>query len=78
MHDQPTPADQQDSTDSAILGLLFDSPTPWATAEVARELGDEVAATDGLAHLVGAGLVHRLDGFVWATRAAVRGQRLAL
>jgi hypothetical protein len=78
MHDQRTPAEREDSTDSAILGLLLDSPTPWATGEVARELGDDVDATDGIARLVGAGLVHRLDRYVWATRAASRGQRLAL
>lgn len=64
--------------DSAILGLLLDSPTLWATDEVAREIGDDVAAADGLARLAGAGLVHRLDRFVFATQAAERAQRLAL
>ena len=78
MHDQRTPVEQDDSMDSAILGLLLDSRTPWAACEVAREVGDDVAAADGLSRLAGAGLVHRLDSFVWATRAAVRGQRLAL
>jgi hypothetical protein len=79
MHDQRTsPAEQDDSTDNAILGLLLDSPTPWATAEVAREIGDDVDATDGIARLARGGLIHRLDGFVFATRAAVRGRRLAL
>jgi hypothetical protein len=79
MHDQRIPpCEQDDSTDSAILGLLIDSQVPWATSEVALEIGGDVDATDGIARLAGAGLVHRLDGFVWATRAAVRGQRLAL
>lgn len=77
MHDQPTPAEQDDQIDSAIMVLLIDSPVPVATYEVAREVGD-VEATDGLARLVRAGLVHRLDGFVFATRAALRGRRLVL
>jgi hypothetical protein len=80
MHDQPipTPAEQDDEIDSSILGLLTDCPVPWSAEEVAREIGDAVGATDGLGRLARAGLVHRLDGFVFATRAAVRGQRLAL
>jgi hypothetical protein len=64
---------QDDATDQAIMGLLLiDHPGLWSVGEVAREMGDELRAQDGLARLAGAGLIHRLDGFVFATRAAAR------
>lgn len=76
MHDQRT--HDSDQTDDAILGLLFNCPCLWATDEVAREIGDEVGTADGLARLAGAGLVHRLDRFVFPTRAAWHAQQLSL
>jgi hypothetical protein len=73
MHDEPTPTviEQDAQEDSALLGLLMleTSHRPWAVEEVAREMGRDV--TDSLNRLYGGGLMHRLDGFVWATRAAV-------
>jgi hypothetical protein len=63
-----------DSTDSAVLGLLIDSPLPWHVSEVQRELRDDLAATDSLNRLAGHGLIHEHDGFVWPTRAAIRGE----
>jgi len=78
MHDQRTsPAEADDQIDGAILSLLVASPVPWATLEVAREIGDEIDATDGLSRLVRGGLIHRLDGFVFPTRAAVRAAALS-
>lgn len=78
MHDQRTPAQDGDLIDRAILRLLTDAPALWSVAEVTSEIGSETATTDGLARLAGAGLIHRLDQFVFATRAAFCGQRLAL
>lgn len=65
-------------TDSAILALLVqtDEQRPWSTYEVEREIGGET--TDALNRLYGAGLIHRLDGFVWATRAALHAEQLSL
>lgn len=57
-------------TDRALLAVLLDDPGPWAVEEVERELSDPVKAVDGLARLGAAGLVHRLEGFVFASRAA--------
>jgi hypothetical protein len=37
-----------------------------------------VLVEDALSELLGSGLVHRLDRFVFASRAALRGQALAL
>ena len=72
-----TPADDVTVSDRAILTLLLDddSQRPWAVAELARELGDPEETHDALARLHGAGLIHRLEGFVFATRPAVRGWR---
>ena len=62
----------------AVLTLLLDSRTPWlwSIEELARELGSELHATDAAASLHSAGLVHRCNEFVFATRAAARFSRL--
>ena len=81
MYDQPnpSPAADDETIDSGILDLLLraDESRPFSVDEVVREIGHK-SATDGLARLYGAGLVHRLDGFVWATRAAIKSDQLAL
>ncbi len=67
-------ADDEDALDWVILSMLLAQNTllPWATEEIAREIGDPVTTEDSIARLYGAGLVHRLNGFVFPTRAAVR------
>jgi hypothetical protein len=81
MHEQAieTPAEREVEDDDAVLGLLlYDDTGLWSVAEVEREVGDHVAAQDSLARLHGAGLIHRLsEGFVFPTRAALRGSALA-
>jgi hypothetical protein len=80
MHDQPTSVEQDDRIDGSILAMLLDDDAqrPWTDDEVAREVGHANATLDSLGRLVAAGLVHRLDGFVFATRAAVHVRRLSL
>jgi hypothetical protein len=58
----------------AVLDLLLCSSGPglWSFEELVREIGDEVVVQDALAHLNAAGLIHRLEKFVFATRAATR------
>jgi hypothetical protein len=75
---QMSEAERQDHTDGVILSLLLDSDSqrPWTVQEVARDLGDREDAADGLRRLVGAGLVHRLDEFVFASRAALRADQI--
>ena len=65
--------------DAAVLALLLDDDAqrPWSEAEVCREAGDDLGARDALDRLHAAGLVHRLDGFVFATRPALRADRLS-
>jgi hypothetical protein len=72
------PALDDDRIDQAVLGLLLEGPEGlWSDEEVAQEIGDALAATDALARLHGAGLVHRLAGFVFAARPARVATRLA-
>jgi hypothetical protein len=75
--EQPIPnlAVEEARVDWAVLDILIgpDVQRPWSIAEVARAYGNEREAIDGLNHLHGAGLIHKTqDGFVFATRAAVR------
>jgi hypothetical protein len=72
------PAEDERNSDAEVLSLLLgdDAQRPWAVEELEREVGDKIAVNDSLARLYGAGLVHRLEGFVFASRAAVRGAEL--
>jgi|HubBroStandDraft_6_1064221.scaffolds.fasta_scaffold888728_2 hypothetical protein len=72
-------AEQQDHTDAVILEALLDNDAqrPWSVDEVSRLLNDPIDASDGLGRLVRAGLVHRLDGFVFASRAALCADEIA-
>lgn len=79
MHPQrnPTLPEADDGLDHAVLTLLLDDAPLWSDDEVAREVGDPVATADALGRLSRAGLVHRHDGFAFATRAARQAARLA-
>jgi hypothetical protein len=81
MHAQssPTPASDEDRIDASILAFLADpdEQRPWSDEEVAREVGDRLVAGDALARLHRLGLVHRLGGFVFATRPARQAARIA-
>ncbi len=93
MHSQPNPAVEagtaEDSFDEALLGLLIDDhPGLWSIGELSRSLTSSAQAADGgdlpthdtedaIERLYAAGLIHRVGGFVFATRAARTAQRLA-
>lgn len=73
MHDQPIadPADADGTTDFTVLDLLVVAHDGlWSVDELKQLIGDPTAVDDSLARLHGLGLVHRLDGFVCATRGA--------
>ncbi|HEV3002084.1 MAG TPA: hypothetical protein VGW75_15180 [Solirubrobacteraceae bacterium] len=78
MHDERTPAGDDDRADAAILDLLLydDHRHPWADEEIARDIGDRLTVTDALSRLERTGLIHRRDGFVFPTRAAHRASKL--
>jgi hypothetical protein len=75
MHDESNPRNPE-ATEQAILGMLLRTDALWSVHEVAREVGDDTAAHDGIANLYGAGLVHRCGEFVFVTRAAARAAQI--
>jgi hypothetical protein len=63
----------EEQLDSAVLDfMLYDGSWPWSLDELGRELGHKSNAEDAVRRLTRAGLVHRLDGFVFPTRTARR------
>ena len=71
----PHNVDQEAQAEWAVLNLLIDSndQRPWSLDEITRERGNHIDAIDATDRLYAAGLIHRTtDGFVFATRAAIR------
>jgi len=64
-------------SDHTVLELLITEDRLWSFEEVVRELGERVVIEDAVARLHGAGLIHRLESFVFATRAAMRAWQLS-
>jgi hypothetical protein len=84
--DGTPPLTEEDKTGQAVLTVLLHAhPAQRSIDEVVRELTDdpdEFAARDAIhnavRNLVCAGLLHRNGQFVFATRAAVRFDELAV
>ena len=72
------PAEDDGRIDRAVLGLLLDPELqrPWSQDEIAREIGDEIEPVDSLTRLHGAALIPGLDGFVCASRAAIKAHEI--
>jgi hypothetical protein len=70
----PSTVEEDGQIDHAIMLLLLDreAQRPWSEQEIEREIGCDV--TDSLARLYAAGLIHRLQGFVWAGRPAIAAE----
>jgi hypothetical protein len=66
--------ERDDFDDGMVLAILIDSDHPglWAVDEISRVIGSPTTAGDTLMRLERDGLIHRLDRFVFPTRAAVR------
>jgi hypothetical protein len=78
--EQPCRMPRSEPTEWVLLDLLVDADAqrPWSLEEIIREIGSPIAAADALDSLHAAGLVHRtVDGFVFATRAAIRYHEIA-
>ncbi|MGH2831887.1 MAG: hypothetical protein ACRDK2_03855 [Solirubrobacteraceae bacterium] len=58
--------------------MAEEGPGLWSVDELARALGDPLKAIDGLRRLESYGLVHRLDDFVFPSRAAVRAEQIRI
>lgn len=79
---QPIPMseiEREKHTDGVILSVLLagDAQRPWSEDEVAREIEDPIAAADSLKRLARGGLIHRLDRFVFPSRAAQVAEEIA-
>lgn len=74
--ENPTLAVTEDRQDNSVLMMLLTSPGPWSLGEIARETQDPTRAEDSIRRLTETGLVHRLDEFVFPTRAARRAAEL--
>jgi hypothetical protein len=74
------PAAESDRIEATVLEVLVGSEgSLWSVAELGLEVGDELQAIDALEALHRAGLIHRTsDGFVFATRAAIRASELRI
>jgi hypothetical protein len=61
-----------------VLDLLTDPETAglWSEREIAQALGSDTHAAHALVSLHAAGLIHRLEDFVFATQPAMRFSRL--
>jgi hypothetical protein len=73
--------EQDRQAEGAILGLLlnFETGSLWSVEELVRQLSaSRLDVVDGLASLQAAGLIHRVEDFVFATRAASSFDRLEL
>lgn len=65
-------------TELAVIALVLDDATsyPWSIEELTRTIGSRPDVLDAVSNLVGAGLLHRTDQFVWPTLAARRAVAL--
>ena len=76
MHTHPNP----EALKHALLDLVTrERDGLWSTAELDRALygpNDGGSVEDVIADLYAAGLVHRIGGFVFATRAALEADRI--
>jgi hypothetical protein len=74
-------AEPERQAEGAILGLLlnFEAGSLWSVEEVVHQLSaPRLEVIDGLASLEAAGLIHRIEDYVFATRAASSFDRLQL
>jgi hypothetical protein len=78
MQQQPTltPIERQNREDSALLAVLIctNNHRPMSVDEIERAMGEDPA--DSLRRLHAGGLIHQLDRFVWASRAAVMADEI--
>lgn len=77
MHDEGIPKDAkltvaeiERQSDRVVLMILTSHPGLWSLDEIKREVHDPQDVEDSVNRLHAAGLVHKIDGFAFASRAA--------
>jgi hypothetical protein len=83
MHDESTQPGREPATvaeiekasEQAVLTVLVDDPGLWHLDEIARQVYDPQDLEDAVNRLATHGLVHRIEAFAFASRAALRAQR---
>ena len=79
MHTQPIghPSTADAQLDARILDLLVhDHIGLWSIDELQQLMDSPIAVEDSLARLHALGLIHRLESYVFASRAAAHVHRL--
>jgi hypothetical protein len=79
-HPTASPSGPDNADEIAVLDLLVhgENQRPWSAGEIELAIGNPITAADAVANLHAAGLVHRTsDGFVFATKAALRFHELS-
>lgn len=74
------PIDGEAHAEWGVLNLLIDpeEQRPWSVEEIVRDRGDRLEALDAIDRLHATGLIHRTgDGFIFATRPAIRFSQIA-
>lgn len=76
--DDLSPGTLKAMAQEAVLSRLLEREGPgiWSEQELARAIGTPMDVEDAIVRLHGEGLIHRLDGFVFATRAAIHYEKI--
>jgi hypothetical protein len=77
MHSQVIGDPAHADRDATILDLLLiEHDGLWSVDELKQLVGDAVGVEDAIARLSALGLIHRLEDFVFASRAAAHVHKL--
>jgi hypothetical protein len=80
MHSQPIgdPSLAERQHDAVILDLLLiEHDGIWSIDELKHQVGDPIGVEDAITRLGTLGLIHKLENFVFASRAAAHVHALA-
>jgi len=79
MPDEQAIAPPSQTEDTILTLLLTDcDQRPWSIEELSREIGRPTDVIDAVTALHGAGLIHRIGDFVFASRAAVHYDQIGI
>jgi hypothetical protein len=68
-------AKEEHRAERSVLTVLSDAPGLWSLDEIGREVFQPELVEDAVNRLRAFGLVHRIEDFAFASRAALHAQR---